>query len=399
MDRMTKIIITFISIYLLIITKILYAEEILFPAIKVDDMIITQYEIDQRALFFKVLNFPGNHKKEAKTSLIHDRLKMKAAKIFNVEVTPDKLENEMAIFANRANLTVEEFAQRLKNAGVDRITWEAYMQVPILWLETVSKRFASDLSYSFSEQDIIKDFPSGSEIQLLLTEIIIPVQPGFEQEAYKKAQDLRKIKSIEEFSDAAHTQSVAPTKNIGGKIDWQKLSDLPSLVKPLVFGLSVGEVSEPLPIPGGIAIFQLRDLRETNDTKGDVNYVEFIDFKFKSNAKLNSEVMSSIFMCEDIYTFKNSSVDSELKRKKVKENSLTKELKNILSDLDENEFILRKNDTEKFQLIMVCGRSENENISKSEIRKMNQTIADKMLLSLANSYLEKLHQEARIIFK
>ena len=363
---MTKIIITFISIYLLIITKILYAEEILFPAIKVDDMIITQYEIDQRALFFKVLNFPGNHKKEAKTSLIHDRLKMKAAKIFNVEVTPDKLENEMAIFANRANLTVEEFAQRLKNAGVDRTTWEAYMQVPILWLETVSKRFASDLSYSFSEQDIIKDFPSGSEIQLLLTEIIIPVQPGFEQEAYKKAQDLRKIKSIEEFSDAAHTQSVAPTKNIGGKIDWQKLSDLPSLVKPLVFGLSVGEVSEPLPIPGGIAIFQLRDLREINDTKGDVNYVEFIDFKFKNNAKLNSEVMSSIFMCEDIYTFKNSSVDSELKRKKVKENSLTKELKNILSDLDENEFILRKNETETSQLLMVCGRSKNEKMSKKE---------------------------------
>lgn len=396
---MKKIIVAFISIHLFIAPILLRAEEILFPAIKVDDMIITQYEIDQRALFFEVLNFPGNHKKEAKTSLINDRLKMKAANIFDVEVEPGELEKEMAVFANRANLTVEEFAQRLKKSGVDRITWETYMQIPILWLETVSKRFAADLSYSFSEKDLLEVMTSNSEIQLLLTEIIIPVQYGFEQEANKKAEDLRKIKSLEEFSAAAYSHSIAPTKDVGGKIDWQKLSDLPSVVKPLVFGLSIGEVSEPLPIPGGIAIFQLRDLRETRDTKTEVEYVDFIDFKFKNSAKLNSEMISNVFMCEDVYTIKNRAVGSELNRKKVKENSLAKELKNVLSGLDENEFILRKNETETSQLLMVCGRSKNEKMSKKEIRQIHQTISKKRLFSLANSYLEKLHQEARIIFK
>ena len=38
-------------------------------AIQVNEMIITQYEIDQRALFFELLKFPGNHKKEAKNHL------------------------------------------------------------------------------------------------------------------------------------------------------------------------------------------------------------------------------------------------------------------------------------------------------------------------------------------
>ena len=45
------------------------------------------------------------------------------------------------------------------------------------------------------------------------------------------------------------------------------LSSLPSVVRPLIAGLSAGEVSEPLPIPGGIAIFQLRDLRESDYKK------------------------------------------------------------------------------------------------------------------------------------
>ena len=43
-------------------------------------MIITQYEIDQRSLFFELLKFPGNHKKEAEKSLIDDRLKLKQLK-------------------------------------------------------------------------------------------------------------------------------------------------------------------------------------------------------------------------------------------------------------------------------------------------------------------------------
>jgi len=48
---------------------------------------------------------------------------------------------------------------------------------------------------------------------------------------------------------------------------------------------------------------------------------------------------------------------------------------------------------------MVCGRSEQEAISKNELIQINRSIANKQLLSLANSYLENLRQEARIVFK
>ena len=54
----------------------------------------------------------------------------------------------MELFAKRANLTVEQFAKRLKKSGVDRVTWENYMQIPILWFETVNQKFASEISSS-----------------------------------------------------------------------------------------------------------------------------------------------------------------------------------------------------------------------------------------------------------
>ena len=146
-------------------------------------MIITQYEIDQRALFFELLKFPGNHKKEAKKSLIDDRLKLKASEKFSVQVTPAALNFEMEMFAKRANLTVDQFSKRLKKAGVDKVTWENYMQIPILWFETVNRRFASEISSSMLNKNIENQSTTGTEIQVLLTEIIIPVQVGFEEEA------------------------------------------------------------------------------------------------------------------------------------------------------------------------------------------------------------------------
>ena len=387
-----------IFIVIILFANFLHAKDIFAPAIQVNEMIITQYEIDQRSLFFELLKFPGNHKKEAEKSFIDDRLKLKAAEKFNIEANPTALNFEMEMFAKRANLTVEQFAKRLKKSGVDRVTWENYMQIPILWFETVNRKFASEISSSALNDNTANQSTARSEIQVLLTEIIIPVQLGFEEEANQRIAALRKIKSLESFSEAASTYSVAPTRDVGGKIKWQNISSLPAVVRPLISGLSIGEVSEPLPISGGLAIFQLRDLRESNK-KSKSSFVDYIEFKFKKNPKINKLIMSNVMICDDLYSFLKSTQEAELNRKNEKENSLSKELRNTLSELDQNEFVFKDHDGITSKLLMVCGRNEKENLSKTDMNEISRSLANKRLLSLANSYLENLRQEARIVFK
>ena len=387
-----------IFVVIILVTNFLFAKDAFVPAIQVDDMIITEYEIDQRSLFFELLKFPGNHKKEAEKSLIDDRLKIRASKKFNVEENSKALNFEMEMFAKRANLTVDQFAKRLEKAGVDRKTWENYMKVPILWFETVNRKFAAEISSSMQNNDIKNKSNFKSEIQVLLTEIIIPVQPGFEEEANQTVETLRKIKSVKKFSEAAFTYSVAPTRNVGGKVKWQSLSTLPSILKPLIAGLSIGEISAPLPVAGGLAIFQLRDLREVNK-KLTSKFVDYVEFKFKQNPKVNNLLISNVMICDDLYSFLKSTKKAELTRKSVKENSVSKELRKILAALDQNEFIFQNDDNFTSKLIMVCGRSEKENLSRNDLSEINRRIANKRLLSLANSYLENLRQEARIVFK
>ena len=387
-----------IFVVIIVFANFLNAKDTFAPAIQVDEMIITQYEIDQRALFFELLKFPGNHKKEAEKSLIDDRLKFRAAQKSNVEVNPAALIFELEMFAKRANLTVDQFSKRLKKEGVDRITWENYMQIPILWFETINRKFSSKISSSMLSSNIENQSGSTSEIQVLLTEIIIPVQIGFEDEANQKIEDLRKIRSLKKFSEAAFSNSVAPTREVGGKIKWQNLSNLPSVVRPLIAGLSIGEVTEPLPIAGGLAIFQLRDLREGN-RKSRSKFVDYAEFTFKKNTKTKNLIINNVMICDDLYSFLNRIKKADLKRNNVMENSLSKELSNILSELDKNEFIIQENDSTAAKLFMVCGRSEKEKLSTGDINEISRTIANKRLLSLANSYLDNLRQEARIVFK
>ena len=387
-----------IFVVIIIFANFLNAKDTFAPAIQVDEMIITQYEIDQRALFFELLKFPGNHKKEAEKSLIDDRLKFRAAQKSNVEVNPAALIFELEMFAKRANLTIDQFSKRLKNEGVDRITWENYMQIPILWFETINRKFSSKISSSMLRRNIENQSGSTSEIQVLLTEIIIPVQIGFEDEANQKIEDLKKIRSLKKFSEAAFSNSVAPTREVGGKIKWQNLSNLPSVVRPLIAGLSIGEVTEPLPIAGGLAIFQLRDLREGN-RKSRSKFVDYAEFTFKKNTKTKNLIINNVMICDDLYSYLNRIKKADLKRNNVMENSLSKELSNILSELDKNEFIIQENDSTAAKLFMVCGRSEKEKLSTGDINEISRTIANKRLLSLANSYLDNLRQEARIVFK
>jgi len=388
-----------IFVIAVLISNFLNAEDKFAPAIQVDDMIITHYEIQQRSAFFKLLKFPGNPKKEAEKSLIDDRLKIRAAEKLGVTLKSKALNYEMEIFAKRANLTIDQFADQLKKAGIDRITWENYMQVPVIWFETVNRKFASDISSSVSNINTANQIVTESELQVLLTEIIIPVQSGFEEEADSRIKDLRKINSIKKFSEAAYKYSVAPTREIGGKVKWQSLSSLPSVVRPLIAGLSAGEVSEPLPIPGGIAIFQLRDLRESDFKQKNLEFVEYAEFIFRKNQKTKNLLNSNVMVCDDLYSFSNNTKNTDLIRKNVKVRSLNENIKSILSNLDENEFVFDHTDSAISKLIMVCGRTKKETLTQNDLNELNRSYVNKRLLSLANSYLENLRQEARIVFK
>ena len=305
----------------------------------------------------------------------------------------------MKIFAERANLTTNQFIDQLKLAGVDKSTWVDYLTVPILWFNTVSKKFSSEISFSHSSNSRNISENTGTEVQVLLTEIIVPSNTGLKETATEIVEAIRKIRSVEKFSEAAYRYSAAPTKTVGGKITWQSISNLPASVKPLVSGLSIGEVTEPLSIPGGIALFQLRNIREVKGSTSKDEIIDFLVFEFEKNPKIETSIKSKVYGCEDLFFFSKKLKKSEINRTKAKIKSLSKSLKLVLSKLDENEFALIRENDQRTQLIMVCKRQKEIKLSNNKIKDFDSSNSNKRLLNLANSYIENLRHKAQIVYK
>ena len=105
-----------------------------------------------------------------------------------------------------------------------------------------------------------------------------------------------------------------------------------------------------------MAIFQLRDLRESNFKKSRTRYIEYAEFSFQKNSNVKNSLISDIMSCDDLYSFINSVKKADLLHENANVASLSKSKKSTLSNLDENEFIFNDIDGNREKLIMLCGR-------------------------------------------
>ena len=89
------------------------SQNLFAPVAKVNDRVVTAYELDQRARMVTLFRSPGDPKELALKALIDERLQLQEGKRMGLSVTPEEVTEGMTEFAARANLTVEEFTTGL----------------------------------------------------------------------------------------------------------------------------------------------------------------------------------------------------------------------------------------------------------------------------------------------
>ena len=236
-------------------------------------------------------------------------------------------------------------------------------------------------------------------VQVLLTEIIIPFSNQELTEIENIAYQLKNIKSIEEFSNAAKIYSKAPTADLGGRIKWQNFNKLPEIIKPFIFNLSPGEVTEPIRLNTAIALFQLRDIREINDINTEVNFLDFITVSTTlANLAYLKDIQNKFYNCSDLTAAFGNKADFKLIRSKLFSEQLSNSLATVLEKLDpdESEIII---DNEKPKLVRLCERNKKEELTNEKIENYKNNLQTIRLKYLARSFMETLKDNARVIVK
>lgn len=381
-----------------VLSNKLAAEGIFDTIISVDRAAITNYELEQRVLFFSFLNEPGDTLISSRQSLIDDRLKMAAGTKDGFALTPTELENAMLDFAKNSNQSLSELLNLLNEGGVDAETFRDYVEVGVVWREVVRKRFGSQSQPTESEIDrALAAERAEGDISVLLTEIVLPAGPSQLEESRKIARELAKITSIGSFSEKAKKLSVSSSRDNGGKIPWRNLKDLPNGLRQVIASLRPGQVAKPLEVQNAIVLFQLRDVEELG-----LKAPEIISMKFAKITGVNSVLdlaTKTVNSCNDLYGLVKLDKDVVLEMLTQHPDEIEQATALRLNRLDRHEMSIFSDSSDSIgNMIMLCERNytTSADISRSEVAK---NIRAARLTNLAEGYLAELRTNATVIFK
>lgn len=98
------------------------AQNLYAPVARVNDRIVTEFEVQQRQRFMQLLNAPGSDRENVIDELIKDRLRDDLAARYDLKLSDEAVQSGLSDFAGRANLSVEEFTAALEQSGVSQQT-------------------------------------------------------------------------------------------------------------------------------------------------------------------------------------------------------------------------------------------------------------------------------------
>lgn len=380
------------------------AQGLFSPAYIVNDKVVTNYEIDQRAKLLAMLRAPGDPLELARKQLVEERLKLEAAQALGLSPKQDEIEAGMAEFAGRVNLDTEQFLQAIASGGVSKESFVSFVQAGIAWRSVVQARFARKVQVSERDVDrAIQAAGSGSAVRVLLSEIIIPATPENAAAVQEQASELSQITSLEAFARAARQYSAAPTRGTGGKINWMPISNLPPALRPAILALAPGQVTDPIPLPNAVAVFQLRAIEESGSSDPDFAAIEYATYLIpgaQSGAAQAeaAKIKANIDTCDDLYGVAKGKPAELLERVSKKPAEIPADIALELAKLDRHEVSTALTRGDALMMVMLCTRTPA--IAAEVVREdVMAQLQNSRLERYANGYLEELKADARIIEK
>ncbi len=379
------------------------AQGLFDPAALVNDSVVTEFEIEQRQRFLALLNAPDGSREAVLDELINERLRAEVVQNAGLALTEEALAEGKQEFADRVNLTTEEFVTVLEENGVAPETFDAFVETGIAWRDFIRSRFGSRLEVSEKEIDQALGTARGADnIRVLVSEIIIPAPEDRFAEVEELAELIAASESQAEFSDYARQYSATASRQDGGLLPWQALSNLPPVLRPLLLALSPGEVTEPITIPDAVALFQLRDIQETSVTAPEFAAIDYAIYyiaggRTQSALAQAEKIRTSIDVCDDLYAVAQGQPEELLERGSKPPSEIPADIALELSKLDpgETSLALTRSNGQTLVFLMLCGRTAvaNEEVAREQVAA---SLRSARLNAIAESYLGQIRAEARI---
>lgn len=238
----------------------------------VNGSIITQTDIEQRLALVIAANGDNIPEEELERlrlqvlrNLIDETLQIQEANAQKVEVSPEEVQQTYERVASNFRKTPKEFAKFLREKGSSEASIKRQIEGEAAWRRVLSRRVEPFVAVSDEEVNAIinrLNAAKGSD-EYHVGEIFLSATPETMSAANANAERIiDQIRRGASFAAYARQFSEASTAAVGGDLGWVRSGQLPDQLSAVVTSLQPGQISAPVPIPGGYSILLLIDKRQ-----------------------------------------------------------------------------------------------------------------------------------------
>jgi peptidyl-prolyl cis-trans isomerase SurA len=236
---------------------------------------ITAIDIEQRTKFIHLSTQKTPTRQAVLNELIDEKLKLKEAKRWGIEVPDSEVDTTYASMGSRMRLTADQLTQNLAKSGVTPRTLKARIRADIAWQSLVRGRYRESLQLADSDINKALETSKAEETDTtsydyILRPILLLVPPGSGETVFesrkKEADGLRtRFKTCEEGLGLARgVRDVAIRDRV-----IRSSGDLSPELRKMLDSVPVGQLTAPEVTRLGVEMFALCAKQESkSDTPG-----------------------------------------------------------------------------------------------------------------------------------
>ena len=267
--------------------------------VKINNKIITTVDVLNEIKFLSFINkdFKKIEKNQqiqiAKNSLIKEKIKsieiLKFKQNLNLE---DKIFEQVAkkYFIDQDLRDLDDYNAFINRNNLDIAFIKQKITIDTFWRGLIYEKFHKNIKIDLSQ--IKKDISvMEKQNEYFLSEIVFNLSK--DETLNQKLKKITNMIKNKNFAEAAFNFSISDTTNKGGKIGWIKEGVLNSRIKKELRNIKIGELTNPIVIPGGFLILKKEDSRQTKKNLDIEKETKSIIDK-KTNDQLNR--LSNIYL-------------------------------------------------------------------------------------------------------
>ena len=280
-------------IFFSLINKNAFSENKFYIVAKVNNEIITNYDVETESNYLKLLNPNLNQLDKnrvigiAKNSLINEIIKQKQLeKIFEFDQSQKIIDQIFKDFYTNLGFSKEkDFDQVLRNKKTYSILEvKEKIKIDFLWNKLIYNLHNKQIKVD--KNKLLNKIKNSDQYknQYLLSEIFFKKDKNESLE--NKVNKIKKSIYDVGFNNTASLYSISDTSSVGGKIGWIKEENLSPKILEELYKIRSGEITEIIKIGNNFLILKIEEIKKNKiKIDNEMKLKEMIDFE--RNRQLN----------------------------------------------------------------------------------------------------------------